>query len=194
MTGTRRRRSVPDLVEVMRAGDSQDNPNRSGVQWYAVYALPQNEHAVVRHLEARQIECFLPTWESIQIWKNRQRVTVIHPLFPCYLFVRINHGQRSAVLQCPGVVRIVGNSKGPAPILDAEIDFLRSEFCHNRIGPFLDVVVGEQVRIKSGAMQGVRGTLVRNGDGLRFVVSLGLIDQHAAVEVAADELEPAPYS
>jgi hypothetical protein len=49
--------------------------------------------------------------------------------------------------------------------------------------------VGEKVRIKSGVMQGVQGVLVRKKNSLRFVLTLELINQHAAVEMSADDLE-----
>jgi len=39
-------------------------------------------------------------------------------------------------------------------------------------------------------MQGIEGTLVRQKNSLRFVLTLTLINQNAAVEVDADELEP----
>ena len=39
-------------------------------------------------------------------------------------------------------------------------------------------------------MQGICGTLVRKGNNLRFVLTLELIHQHAAVEVDAENLEP----
>ena len=39
-------------------------------------------------------------------------------------------------------------------------------------------------------MEGVEGTLVRKSDSLRFVLSLELINQHAAIHVDAEDLEP----
>jgi hypothetical protein len=39
-------------------------------------------------------------------------------------------------------------------------------------------------------MRGIEGVLVRKNTGLRFVLTLELINQHAAIEVVADELEP----
>jgi hypothetical protein len=39
-------------------------------------------------------------------------------------------------------------------------------------------------------MQGLRGTLVRKSNSLRFVLTLELINQHAAIQVDADDLEP----
>ncbi len=159
-------------------------------KWYAVYTLPQNERSVVKHLDVRQIESFLPTCESDRVWKNRQRVKIIQALFPTYLFVKIHTTERSAVLQSPGVLRIVGNHQGPLPLPDPEIEFLRSDFCRQRVEPYRELVVGQKVRIKRGSMQGVQGVLVRKKSSLRFVLTLELINQHAAVEVAAEELEP----
>lgn len=158
--------------------------------WYAVFTVPQNERSVVRHLDHCEVESFLPTYECTRVWKNRQRVKIVNPLFPTYVFARIRATERSAILRAPGVLKIVGNSQGPIPIPASEIDFLRSDFCRDRMEPFRDLVVGQKVRIKSGTMQGVQGTLVRKKGGLRFVLTLEMINQYAAVEVSADELEP----
>jgi transcription antitermination factor NusG len=158
--------------------------------WFAVYTLPKNERSVVRHLDVRQIESFLPTFEKIHVWKNRQRVKVTEPLFPTYLFVRIDPKERSRVLGAPGVLRLVGNNQGALPVSDAEIEFLRSDFCRERVEPYRDLVIGQRVRIKCGPMQGVQGTLIRKKSGLRFVLTLELINQHAALEVSVDELGP----
>ena len=38
-------------------------------------------------------------------------------------------------------------------------------------------------------MEGVEGTLVRKKNSLRFVVSICLINQHAALEVSAEDVE-----
>jgi transcription antitermination factor NusG len=158
--------------------------------WFVVFTVPQNERAVARHLEQLDIESFFPSFETTRVWKNRQRVKVISPLFPTYLFARIAASERSSILRSPGVLRIIGNSQGPIPVADSEIEFLRSDFCRKRIEPYRDAVVGERVRISSGPMSGVEGTLVRKTNSLRFVLSLDLINQHASVEVEANELEP----
>jgi transcription antitermination factor NusG len=98
--------------------------------------------------------------------------------------------ERSAIFRSPGVLRIIGNSAGPIPIADAEIEFLRSDFCGQRVEPYRDLVIGERVRVKRGSMQGVQGILVRKKNSLRFVLTLELINQHAAVEVDAEDIEP----
>lgn len=159
-------------------------------RWYAVFTVPRNEKSTARHLNLREIESFVPTYEAVRLWKNRQRVRVVQPLFPCYLFVRIARPERSRVLASPGVLRIVGNSREPLPVPDAAIEFLRSDFWSNKLEPYREMIVGQRVRIRSGAMEGLEGVLVRKNNNLRFVLSVDLINQHAAVEIDADRLEP----
>lgn len=158
--------------------------------WYAVFTVPQNEKSVIKYLNVWQIESFCPTYEIIRMWRNRQRMKIVLPLFPTYLFVHINLRERAKVLQSPGVLQIVGKRKEYLPLADSEIEFLRSGVCQQRIEPYRELVIGEKVRIKSGVMQGVRGTLVRKGSSMRFVLTLDLINQHAAIQVDAEDLEP----
>lgn len=157
--------------------------------WYAVFTLPQNEKSVVKHLALREVETFLPTYETVRVWKNRQRVRTVLPLFPTYLFVHINCGQRTRVLESPGVIHIVGNSREHVPVPDSAIALLRSGLQGRNVEPYCELVVGKRVRIKSGSMEGVEGVLVRKGNGMRFVLALEMINQYAAIEVCAEDLE-----
>lgn len=49
---------------------------------YAVNTLPQNERSVVKHLDVRQIESFLPARESSRIIEKPQRVKNLPSLIP----------------------------------------------------------------------------------------------------------------
>lgn len=157
-------------------------------KWYAVHTAPQHEASVSRHLGLREVEAFLPTYERTRVWKNRQRITTAAPLFPGYLFVSISERERGRVLGTPGILRIVGNSKEPIAVPDVVIEFLRSSGSLP-FEPYPELPVGERVRIKRGPLREVTGVLVRKNKGLRFVVSIELINQHASVEVDADLLE-----
>lgn len=161
-------------------------------QWYAVYTLPQNEKSASAHLALRDIESYLPIYERVSKWRNRQHVKLQLPLFPSYLFVCIGARDRSRVLAAPGVVRIVGTRRESIPIPDEIIDFLRSELCLGRAEPYRELVVGERVRIRDGSMRGVEGTLVRKNNKLRFILSVEMIQRHVAIEIDASSLEPIP--
>jgi transcription antitermination factor NusG len=158
-------------------------------KWYALFTLPKHEKAVVKQLDLRGVECFLPTYEEVRVWKNRQRMKLVLPLFPTYLFLRISPQERARAIEAPGVLHIVGNSRGPLPLQDSEIEFMRAGIRGEKVEPYRDLVVGQKARIKCGAMEGVQGTLVRKNKSLRFVLTLELINQHAAIEVNADDLE-----
>jgi transcription antitermination factor NusG len=159
-------------------------------KWFATFTLPQNEKSVLRQLDLRKVESFLPTYETIRVWRNRQRKKITLPLFPTYLFVRIHRAERGKVLECPGVLHIVGNPREPVQVPDAEVELLRSGFLRDRFEPFRDLVVGEKVRIKRGVMKGVQGTLIRRSSSLRFVLTIAMINQHASIEVNAEDMEP----
>ena len=145
------------------AGQESPSPAMAGAQfdrnWYAVFTVPQNEKSAVKHLEIREIESFCPTYETVRLWRNRQRRKLTLPLFPRYLFVHISPRERDKVLQSPGVLQIVGKKRESLPLAEVEIDWLRSRVCGQRIEPYRELVIGERVRIKSGVMQGVQGNI-----------------------------------
>lgn len=157
--------------------------------WYAIYTSHKHENSVMRHLEIREVETFYPTYEVTRLWRNRQRVKVYVPLFPGYLFVRTGGMEYVRVLQCPGVVRLIGNHTGPLPIDESAIELLRVSVAEKKVEPYRELVVGERVRIKSGILRGVEGTLVRRDSGLRFVLTLESINQHASIKMEAENLE-----
>lgn len=165
---------------------SEQDPRR----WFAVVTTPQHEKSTRRHLDYGGIEVFLPTYETSRVWKNRQTVKLELPLFPTYLFVRIDQGERAKVLRAPGVRQLVGNSREALCLPDREIDFLRANLLRQKAEPYIGLVVGQRVRVKSGSMRGVEGQLVRRNNELRFVLTVQLIDHHVALEVDASALEP----
>ena len=160
-------------------------------RWFAVFTVPQNEQSTARHLDTLQIESFLPTYATVRVWRNRQRKMIMQPLFPTYLFVHISARERGRVLGSPGVLQIVGTRQHPLPLDNSEIDFLKEYCAMNRIEPFRELVVGEPVRIRSGALKGLKGVLVRRSSNLRFVLTLEMINQNAAIEIDANDLERA---
>ncbi len=158
-------------------------------QWYAVTTMPRHEKSALAGLVHHGIDAFLPTYESMRAWRNRQKVAIVAPLFPTYLFVRIAHRDRIRVLRTPGVRQLVGNSKGPAAIPSYEVESLRKAVLERRVQPFNGLVEGQKVRVRSGPLHGIEGYLVRWNKDWRVVVKVQLINQHAVLEVDASNLE-----
>lgn len=159
-------------------------------KWFAAYTTPRHEKAVVRQLDARHVECFLPLYSSVRRWKNGCRVTVDRPLFPSYVFVRVKRRDSVKVLQVPGVLSIVGTAREPSALPCAEIDSLRAELPLRQFEPHPYLVAGEKVRITAGSLEGMVGVLLRRKNDFRVVLTLDLIRQSVSVEIGVDEIEP----
>ena len=115
------------------------------------------------------------------------------PLFSCYVFAKFlpNRTERLRVLRVDGVFGLVGSQGEGSPIPDDQIEAVRNLVegdipwsCH----PFLKI--GQRVRIRSGALDGLEGILVaRNGDRT-LVISIDAIQRSLAVRVEGYEVEP----
>jgi transcription antitermination factor NusG len=115
------------------------------------------------------------------------------PLFSCYVFAKFvpKRSDRLRVLRVDGVFGLVGASGEGTPIPDAQIDAVRS-LVETELPwsshPFLKI--GQRVRIRSGALDGLEGILVsRNGDRT-LVISVEAIQRSLAVRVEGYEVEP----
>ncbi|MFZ0964591.1 MAG: UpxY family transcription antiterminator [Terriglobia bacterium] len=177
------------------SGGNEEESRRSveselpSAHWYALHTYPRHEKRVNEGLGSRAIESFLPLYEVMHRWKNGLRVRVELPLFPGYLFVRIDPRQRVKALSLPGAIAMVGSASGPWALPDAEIVSLRAQLQSRKFEPYPYLTVGQKVRIKAGPLAGLTGFLVRQSAGLRVVLSMDLIRQAAAVEVDADDVE-----
>jgi transcription antitermination factor NusG len=104
--------------------------------------------------------------------------------------VRIDPRERFSALNLPGALSLVGSVNGPWPLPDAEIVTLRARLQAVQFEPHPYLAVGQKVRVKSGPLTNLTGFLVRNAGVARVVLSVELIQQSAAVEVNADDVEP----
>ena len=93
-------------------------------RWYAVTTRSRHAKSVRDLLRRKQIEEFLPLYETIRSWKNGDHRVQL-PLFPGYTFVHMALRDRLQVLKVPGVVRLVGFNGNAVPRGDEEVETLR---------------------------------------------------------------------
>jgi transcription antitermination factor NusG len=167
----------------------QQRVNRdSQMFWYAAYTSSRHEKTVAEHLRQREVECFLPLYETVRRWNNgRHRVQL--PLFSSYVFVRMGLGDKLRVLQVPGLSQLVTFQGAPAALPDAEIETLRSALAAGiPAQPYRYLSVGSQVEICRGPLQGMRGILLRHQGQFRVVLSVEMIMRSIVVEVEASDV------
>ena len=158
--------------------------------WYAVYTCANHERRVADQLADREVEHFLPQYDSVRQWKDR-KVRLRLPLFPGYVFVQLALRDRLRVLEVPGVVRFVGFDGRPVSVAADEITRIR-EFLDRglRAEPHRYLTAGKKVTVNSGPLAGMQGILLRRKGKLRVVISVKAVQQSLAVEVDAMDLEP----
>jgi transcription antitermination factor NusG len=183
--------SLSRNVSERRAVHSLAASPESSSNWFAAYTISHHEKRAATHFADRKIESFLPLYSTRHRWKNRCEMNLELPLFPNYVFVRIDPRERVRVLEVPGVLSLVSFGRTLAPLPSFEIETLRAGLGQRKIEPHPYLVIGERVRIKAGPMTGMEGVLVRKKTNFRVVLALDLILQCVAVEVDADDLEPA---
>lgn len=160
--------------------------------WYGLQTRPRHEKIVAQRLKERGVATFLPLVTEVHRWSDRKK-SVQMPLFSCYVFARFVHNreERLRVLRVEGVFGLIGSRGEGSPIPDEQIEAVR-QVVQGQIPwsshPFLKI--GQRVRIRSGAMDGVEGILVsRNGDRT-LVISVDAIQRSLAVRVEGYEVEP----
>jgi transcription antitermination factor NusG len=170
--------------------DTRSGPSFFEPLWYAIYTNANHEKRITQQLELRSIEHFLPLYESVRRWKDR-RVRLQMPLFPGYVFVRLDLRDRLQLLQIPGVVQLVSFNGRPAPLPDEDIQTIQNCLgSGHQIEPYPYLQAGRRIRVKSGPLQGLEGIILRRKNKTRFVLSFELIMRSVAVEI--DELDLVP--
>lgn len=160
-------------------------------QWYAVHTRSRHEKLVVNQLERRGIKTFLPLISEVHRWSDRRKVVQL-PLFSCYAFVhmRLLPELWYEVMQTNGVLGLVGNRGEGIPIPESQIENLRALLSSDvpyAPCPFLHV--GQRVRIRGGALDGIEGLLTARNGNRMVVISVEPIQRSIAVRIDQYQVE-----
>jgi transcription antitermination factor NusG len=166
-----------------------DTAGNQDFSWWALYTRHQHERVVADVLSAKGFEVFLPLYDSIRRWKDRQKLLSL-PLFPCYVFIRGEVGRCLQVVNTPGVHMILNQGEHFAVIPENEIQAIRRTVEGPfRMEPHPFLRCGERVRVTCGSLQGVEGILVRKKNQFRLVLSVDMLAKSVAVEIDAADVE-----
>jgi transcription termination/antitermination protein NusG len=158
-------------------------------QWYALQTHSRHEKQVRDRLLAVGIEPLLPLGKQCRQWSDRKVWTTL-PLFSGYCFANFALAGSLAVLQTPGVVRIVGTVR-PEPIPAEEIAVLKQVSSVNLMMEPCDYLTeGAWVEVMRGPLVGLRGQLVRRASHHGLVIRASLLQRAALIRIDTDEVAP----
>ncbi len=148
-------------------------------EWFALQVRTRTEQQVAMMLRAKGYEEFLPTCNV-----RKKRISYEAPLFPGYVFCRVNANVYGLIVTTPGVIRIVEFGGKPAPIDPEEIRSI--QVLTNSGSPLCvwkGLNVGDKVRVEEGPLQGVVGVLTSILPKQRLLVSISMMMRTVVAEV-----------
>jgi transcription termination/antitermination protein NusG len=160
--------------------------NDSVNHWFAVQVWSGREQRCAAQLRLRGYEVFLPTCCEHRRWSDRVK-KIERAVFAGYVFCRLNGDAAGKLVTTPGIIRIVGDGRGPLPIPTHEIETIQRIVTTGLAAtPWPYVQVGQRVRIDIGPLRDIEGLVLRTSQGQRLLVSITLLQRSVAVEIDAD--------
>ncbi len=158
-------------------------------RWYVFYTYPKFERKIQTFLQEKGYEVFLPLHWEVRQWSDRKKRLLV-PLFPNYIFVKIERHRIYEILNVPKIVSCVKFNGNPASLKQEEVDCIKFilDSAHN-IEKCDRLKVGDSVMITEGTLTGLMGILEEERGNHRFALRLETIQQSLLVEVHTSCLE-----
>jgi transcriptional antiterminator RfaH len=161
--------------------------------WIAVNAHPNRERSAEHNLLNQGYEPYVPVIRK-QIRHARTVRDGLRPLFPGYLFVRLEPEKRRwrPILSTVGVRSVVCTGDVPCVVPDQFIHDLK---LREEEGVIVRSAssrqIGETVRIAQGAFDGLVGQIVGLSENDRLIVLMDFLNRPVRVKISGDLLSVA---
>ncbi|MDR3637690.1 MAG: transcription termination/antitermination NusG family protein [Isosphaeraceae bacterium] len=171
----------PDLhpPELWQEGDVTSGGSR---HWWCLHTLPRQEKAAARYLRTQGIAYYLPQIVLEKRTPQGRKIRTVAPLFTSYLFLLGGDGDRVTALKSNRLVKVLEVADQARLTND-----LRQ--VHQVLSSGLTVLpeptmpVGARVRITSGPLLGIEGTVIRRGKRDQFVAVVNFLGRGATVDL-----------
>ena len=160
----------------------------AGTHWVAFYTLSRREKDLMRKLEAAGVPFYAPLVRRRLGSPGGRARSSYMPLFPGYVFSRVDDEQRRTALATNTVSRWI-------PVVDERmlLDDLRAikrlVDTERPLTPEARLEPGQTVRVRRGALRGLEGTVVRRHGLERLVIAVRFLNQGASIEMEDIDLE-----
>jgi transcriptional antiterminator RfaH len=151
------------------------SPESAQARWYLIQCRVQQDVRAMDNLERQHFECYRPLYTRECLRRGR-RVAIRAPLFPGYLFIRLDrlHDNWAPICSTRGVFQIVRFNEYPLPVADGIIDELRRRTEAETVRePYLKS--GEHVLITDGSFAGIEGIFLTTAGDDRVMLLLKIL-------------------
>ena len=177
----------PDMFpdDLWDGAAEEGDPER---RWYCLHTKPRQEKATARDLRNRKVSFYLPQIVREDRTPAGRKIRSVLPLFGSYLFLYGDEKHRVEALRGNRLVNILQVTDQAGLVRD-----LRQ--IHQMLGSGLAIEsepaapVGGRVRIASGPLTGLVGTVVRRGKRDHFVAVVKILGLGATVALEDWQVE-----
>ena len=183
----------------MRAGDAHhwtlERPEHSvpPSAWIVVNTQPHREQIALENLARQEFNTYCPRMRT-RVRHARRTQEVLRPLFPGYLFVRVNADLQRwrPILSTYGVRTLVCCGDRPSFLDDGFVEGLQARTIDGAIvRPASPYELGQRVKMAGGAFDGLIATILEMDEKDRLVVLMDLLNRPTKVRVGAHCVIPA---
>ena len=161
--------------------------------WIVINTHPHREHIALESLRQRDFETYYPLIRKRRSHARRIE-TVLRPLFPNYLFVRVKmeRAHWRPILSTHGVRTIVRMGQELSYVEDSFIASLRAREMDGAIvRPDSPYRIGQKVQIAAGPFDGIVATIIGMNEKDRLVVLLDLMQRSVKMTLTCDQVTAA---
>ena len=120
------------------------------MSWNVIYTKSRSEKKVEERLKNIGIKAYCPVRTEVKFWSDRKK-SILVPVLPSMVLVKIEKNKRNQVFDIPGVVRYMFWLKKHAVVRDSEVDSLKLLLKSNNIieQNVASYNVGDEIKISS---------------------------------------------
>ena len=145
------------------------------INWYLIHAKARQEGTAARNLQHLGVETFCPRFKQIKVNRCKTQAEGKVPLFPGYLFVRVDMATEfRKVTYAHGVLRVVRFGSAPALVAEEIIQSIREKEDDGLVvlSPSSYLKPGQAVLIDKGPFQGFEAIFEQELNGINRVALL----------------------
>jgi len=171
---------------------STESSALSTLSWYLVHTKPRQEDIALANLQRQGYECYLPQMRIERVRRRKAEVTT-EPMFPRYLFVRLDSSDQgkswSPIRSTLGVSQLVHFGARAAKVDDTLVDLLRQR--ERALPTEVMFHSGDSVVIADGPFAGIEAIYQTADAERRAFILLEILAKPVSMHIDAGRLRKA---
>lgn len=162
------------------------------MNWYVAQVMTGKEDGIRERIQSQGIKSIVPMKRMRELKQGRWH-DVLRVIFPGYVFIMadMDAGTYYRVRPVPGVIKLLGDDKGPIPIRENEVNLiLRLTQDGDPLGLSEVFVKGSKITVVSGPLQGLEGRIVKlDARRFRAKVDISFMGEPRSVELPVNVIK-----